>query len=103
LDEHFRALGASRLDAFWRLRVPAALPSFVDGLKIAMPLAVIGAIVGEFVGAEKGLGHLMLFATANGRTDVMFAAIVAITLLAVAFYWLVELASRLIWWRGVNV
>ncbi len=103
LDEHFRALGASRLDAFWRLRAPAALPSFVDGLKIAMPLAVIGAIVGEFVGAEKGLGHLMLFATANGRTDVMFAAIVAITLLAVAFYWLVELVSRLVWWRGVNV
>jgi NitT/TauT family transport system permease protein len=103
LDEHFRALGAGPLDAFWRLRVPAALPSFVDGLRIAMPLAVIGAIVGEFVGAEKGLGHLMLFATANGRTDVMFAAIVAVTLLALGLYGLLELLSRLVWWRSVGV
>jgi NitT/TauT family transport system permease protein len=103
LDEHFRALGASRWDTLLRLQLPAALPSFVDGVKIAMPLAVIGAIVGEFIGAEKGLGHLMTLATANAQTDLMFAAILAITLLASLLYWVVEVMSRAVWWRGKAV
>ncbi|GAB3627107.1 nitrate ABC transporter permease [Pandoraea terrae] len=102
LDEHFRALGASRWDTFWQLQLPAALPSFIDGLKIAIPLAVIGAIVGEFIGAEAGLGHLIVFATSNAQTSLSFAAIIAVTLLAMMFYWLVDLLSRGVWWRGVT-
>lgn len=102
LEEHFRALGAPRWETFWRLRVPAALPSFVDGVKIAMPLAVIGAIVGEFIGAEEGLGHLITMATSSARTDLMFAAILAITLLAMALHWIVERAGMLVWWRGMG-
>jgi NitT/TauT family transport system permease protein len=102
LDEHFRALRASRWDRFWQLQVPAALPTFVDGVKIAMPLAVIGAIVGEFIGAEEGLGHLMTLATANAKTDLMFAAILVITALAMALYWGVERLARAIWWRGIS-
>ncbi|VVE61771.1 nitrate ABC transporter permease [Pandoraea captiosa] len=103
LDEHFRALGASPWDTFWRLYLPAALPAFADGLKIAMPLAVIGAIVGEFIGSEEGLGHLIVFASAAARTDVMFAAILMVTLLAVALYWVIERLARFVWWRGINV
>lgn len=102
LDEHFKALGASPWDRFWRLQVPAALPAFVDGIKIAMPLAVIGAIVGEFIGAEQGLGHLMTLATANAQTDLMFAAILVITALAVFLYWLVERLAKAVWWRGIS-
>ncbi|WP_077037454.1 ABC transporter permease [Pelomonas sp. KK5] len=101
LAEHFDALGASRWDRFWRLQVPAALPAFVDGLKIAMPLAVIGAIVGEFIGAEQGLGHLMTVATANAQTDLMFAAILVVTALAVLLYAGVERLARAVWWRGI--
>ena len=101
LEEHFRALGANPWDTFRRLRMPAALPGFVDGVRISTPLAVIGTIAGEFVGGDKGLGHLILFATANGRTDLMFAVILTITALALAFYALVEAASRLVWWRGL--
>lgn len=103
LDEHFKALGATPWDTFWRLHLPAALPAFADGLKIAMPLAVIGAIVGEFIGSEDGLGHLIVFASANARTDVMFAAILVVTLLAVALYWVIERLAKLVWWRGINV
>ena len=100
LVEHFRAIKASGWTTFRRLQVPSALPSIVDGLKTAMPLAVIGAIVGEFVGSENGLGHLILEANANGRTDLVFAALIAVSLVAGLLYLLVELAGRRVWWRA---
>ncbi|QBR00952.1 ABC transporter permease [Paraburkholderia pallida] len=103
LDEHLRALGASPARTFWHLRLPAALPALMDGLKIAMPLAVIGAIVGEFIGSEDGLGHLIVFATSNAQTALSFAAILVVTMLAMAFYGAVDLVSRAVWWRGVTV
>jgi NitT/TauT family transport system permease protein len=73
----------------------------MDGCKTAMPLAVIGAIAGEFVGAEQGLGYLILEANAGGRTDLLFAALVAISLVAAGLYWLVALAADRVWWRAL--
>lgn len=101
LIEHFRALRASRWETFLRLQVPHALPAVLDGARTAMPLAVIGAIVGEFVGSEAGLGHLILAANANARTDLLFAALLAVSVLAGALYVLVELAARRVWWRAL--
>lgn len=101
LLEHFRAIRASATTTFLRLRIPSALPSIMDGCKTAMPLAVIGAIVGEFVGSENGLGHLILEANANARTDLMFAALFAISILAGLLYVAVELAARRVWWRAL--
>lgn len=101
LIEHFQAIRASPWTTFRRLQVPAALPSILDGCRSAMPLAVIGAIVGEFVGAEHGLGHLILEANANGRTDLLFAALVAISIVSGFLYLLVELAARRVWWRAL--
>ena len=101
LIEHFRAIRASRWTTFRRLQVPSALPAVVDGAKTAMPLAVIGAIVGEFVGSEAGLGHLILEANANGRTDLLFAALLTVSLLAGLLYLIVELAGRRVWWRAL--
>jgi NitT/TauT family transport system permease protein len=101
LVEHFRAIGAPAWTTFRRLYVPSALPSIFDGCRTAMPLAVIGAVVGEFVGSEHGLGHLILEANANARVDYMFAALIAISLVAGALYLLVELAARRVWWRGL--
>ncbi|MFN8059877.1 MAG: ABC transporter permease [Vicinamibacterales bacterium] len=101
LVEHFAALGASPWDTFRRLRLPSALPALVDGVRVALPLAVVGAIVGEFVGAERGLGQLILQASAQSRTDLMFAAILAVTVLALATFWVVERLARLVWWRGL--
>jgi NitT/TauT family transport system permease protein len=101
LLEHFRAIRASATTTFLRLRIPSALPSIMDGCKTAMPLAVIGAIVGEFVGSENGLGHLILDANANARTDLMFAALFAISILAGVLYVLVELAAKRVWWRAL--
>ena len=101
LIEHFRAIRASRWTTFRRLQVPSALPAVIDGAKTAMPLAVIGAIVGEFVGSEAGLGHLILEANANARTDLLFAALLMVSLLAGVLYLVVELAGRRVWWRAL--
>src|SRR5689334_14860251 len=94
LVEHFRAIRASRWTTFRRLQLPAALPSIMDGCKSAMPLAVIGAIVGEFVGSQQGLGYLILESNAQARTDLLFAALVAISVLAGLFYWAIELLAN---------
>ncbi len=101
LEEHFRALNAGLWPLFWRLRVPATLPNFIDGCKIAMPLAVIGAIVGEFVGSNDGLGNLILVATGSSRTALTFAALTAVTLLSFLLFYLIELIGKLVWWRAV--
>ncbi len=100
LIEHFHAIGASPWTMFRRLRVPSALPVIMDGCKMAMPLAVIGAIAGEFVGSEKGLGNLILLANANAKTDLVFAALLAISVLVGVLYLLIELLARRVWWRA---
>lgn len=99
LEEHFRALGAKPWASFWRLRVPSALPSFVDGAKVAMPLAVIGAIVGEFVGSNDGLGNLILIATGSSQTALSFSALLVVTGLSLALFYVIEALGRLVWWR----
>jgi NitT/TauT family transport system permease protein len=100
LEEHFRALRATPMQSFWRLRVPAALPSFLDGCKVAMPLAVIGAVVGEFVGSNDGLGNLILTASGSGHTTLTFAALIAVTLLSLLLFYSVAYWERFIWWRA---
>lgn len=101
LVEHFRAIRAPSWTMFTRLYVPSALPSILDGCKQAMPLAVIGAIVGEFVGSEHGLGHLILDTTANARTDYLFAALITVSIVAALLYLVVELFAKRVWWRGL--
>ena len=101
LEEHFRALGASAWVTFWKLRVPFALPSFMDGCKVAMPLAVIGAIVGEFVGSNDGLGNLILLATGSSNTALTFAALLAVTLLSLMLFFVLERLGKLVWWRAL--
>jgi NitT/TauT family transport system permease protein len=100
LEEHFRALRATPMQSFWRLRVPAALPSFLDGCKVAMPLAVIGAVVGEFVGSNDGLGNLILTASGSGHTTLTFAALIAVTLMSLILFYSVAYWERFIWWRA---
>jgi NitT/TauT family transport system permease protein len=101
LEEHFRALKAGPFVTFRRLRMPAAMPNFVDGCKVAMPLAVIGAIVGEFVGSNDGLGNLILLATGSSRTTLTFAALLTVTALSFVLFYAIELVGRLVWWRQV--
>jgi putative hydroxymethylpyrimidine transport system permease protein len=87
----------------WRmmvlLRLPAALPSFGSGLRVAAAIAPIGAVIGEWVGASSGLGYIMLNANARVRTDEMFAALLVLSLMTVALWWAVDRGlRRLLFW-----
>jgi NitT/TauT family transport system permease protein len=94
LRDLFRLHGASGLATLWKLRLPWALPYLLTGLRIAAGLAVIGAIVGEFVGGG-GLGVIVLGAMRQQRTDLVFAAVGYASGLGLALFAAVGLASRL--------
>ena len=76
------------------VRLPAALPAFASGLRVAAAVAPIGAVVGEWVGSGAGLGYLMLQANARVQIDLMFAALLTLAALAVTLSFLVDLALR---------
>lgn len=78
-----RISGAGRWRAFFWLRWPYAMPQFGAGLRIAMTYAPTGAVIGEWVGASKGLGYLMLMSNARMRIELMFAALVVIVVLTI--------------------
>jgi ABC-type nitrate/sulfonate/bicarbonate transport system permease component len=89
-----RSLGASRQQAFNKLRWPTALPSLFTGLRISVVYAVIGAIFGEYVGATEGLGIWMKLSQNTFRTDLVFGAILLTAIVSVALYLAVGIAER---------
>jgi ABC-type nitrate/sulfonate/bicarbonate transport system permease component len=89
-----RSLGASRLATLRRVELPAALPSFFTGLRIAATVAVIGAVFGEWAGADEGLGRLVLRDNNQLETARVYAGTVILTLMAVALFVLATLAER---------
>jgi NitT/TauT family transport system permease protein len=91
-----RSMGASRLQVFAQFRLPTSLPYLFSGLKVAATLAIAGAVVGEFVGADKGLGYLLLVTNSNMETSLMFATIVALTIIGLAFFYAVEFVEALL-------
>ncbi|MGE0239614.1 MAG: ABC transporter permease [Parvibaculaceae bacterium] len=95
-NEHelFRILSASPWEVLWRLRFPRALPMLFSSLRIASATAVIGAIVGEWIGSDKGLGALIIQATFNYQSDRLYAAIVLSSGLSIALFLLVVAAER---------
>lgn len=91
-----RSMGANALQIFRYVRFPNALPAIFGGLKIASTLAVVGAIVGEFVSADKGLGYLVLVANGDLDTRLVFACVFMLTLLGLAFYFTIEGLERVL-------
>jgi len=96
MNDLARSMGASRMQVFAEFRLPTSLPYLFSGLKVAATLAVAGAVVGEFVGADKGLGYLLLVTNSNLETALMFATLVALTLIGLAFFYAVELLEKLL-------
>jgi putative hydroxymethylpyrimidine transport system permease protein len=92
-------MGAKPLRLLLRLRLPAALPAFGSGLRIATAVAPIGAVVGEWVGSSAGLGYLMLHANARMQIGLMFAALIVLMAMALMLYLAVDRGlARLMPW-----
>lgn len=81
-----RTMQASPRSVLWHIRIPAALPSLASGLRLAAVYAPIGAVIGEWVGASRGLGYLMLLANGRMKTDLMFAALLTLGVFSVLLY-----------------
>jgi NitT/TauT family transport system permease protein len=91
-----RSLQASRWQTFWKFRIPTALPEMFDGMKIAVTLAIIGAIIGEFVGGDHGLGYLIVVANQQLDTALAFGAMFLLSLMGIVLYGIIELCERLL-------
>lgn len=91
-----RILSASKSEVFWKIRLPSSLPFLFSALKIAATTCVIGAIVGEWVGADRGLGALILDSTFNFRSAVLYATVFLSSGLSVLLFALVSISERLV-------
>lgn len=95
LNDLARSMQSSALKTFLKIRLPFAMPQVFSGLKVAIAFATVGAVVGEWVGAESGLGYLLLSANANLDTTLLFAVLVALMIIGLVLYYAVEIAERL--------
>lgn len=94
--ELLRVLSASRSEVFWKVRLFASLPYLFSSLKIAATASVLGAIVAEWIGSSVGLGYLIIQATYNFTTPLLFATLVVASGIAVAFFTLVGVVERFV-------
>jgi NitT/TauT family transport system permease protein len=90
-----RSVGASDWQVLLSVRFPSALPYLFTGMKVAVTLAIIGIVVGEFIASQEGLGFLILFASSRQQTDLSLACIVVLCIVGLALYGLVVFAERL--------
>lgn len=92
-----KVMRATPARIMWHVRIPAALPGFATGIRLAAVYAPIGAIIGEWVGASKGLGYLMLLANGRAKTDLMFAALIVLAVFTIVLHATVsKLAEKLL-------
>jgi len=95
--------GATKWQTFRMLRVPYALPELFAGLKVATSLAMVGAVVAEFTGSSRGIGHLITTSTYYLNTDLVFAGVIVLGALGLAFYGALVLLERVVvFWKRVS-
>jgi len=96
LIDLIRSLSASSYQTFIKIRFPTALPHIFVGFKIAITFAVIGAVIGEFVGSDQGLGYLILISTSQSLTPLAFGALLILTIMSIVLYYAVEFVEQLV-------
>jgi NitT/TauT family transport system permease protein len=96
----YRLMQATSFQVFRKVRLPSALPAIFDGFKIALPIAMIGAVAGEFVAARSGLGYQIVLAFANFNSALVFAAVILLAIEAsILFQILLIIEDRVLYWR----
>lgn len=105
LLELLKTLSASRLQVFAKAQLPNSLPYFMAGLKVSITFAVIGAVVGEWIGADRGIGYVMLVASSNFSNGLLYAAIVMISIVGVVLVVALDEIESLIvkWGKPIEV
>lgn len=101
LVTYLKMEGASRWEQFIYVECPSALPAFFSGLKLSATYSVMGAVIAEWLGSEKGLGVMMTLASHSFRTDRVFVAILFIILLSTSFFVIISTIERkVLFWQG---
>jgi NitT/TauT family transport system permease protein len=93
--ELIHSMQATPLQTFWKIRLPYALPHLFAGLKVAIAFAIVGAVVGEWVVADKGLGYVLLWASGNLDTPMLFSVFVILMGIGVILYYAIVWLERL--------
>ena len=91
-----RSMGAPPYRIFLRLRLPGALPSMFGGLKVASALAVVGALTGEYIASDSGLGYVLLSASGEMNTSLLFGVLIVLSVLAMIFFYAIEILEKLL-------
>jgi NitT/TauT family transport system permease protein len=89
-----RSMGATSARTFWKVRLPIALPNFFGGFKLAITFSVIGAVIGEFVGGDHGIGYVIQLASGSQRLDLLFAGLIVLSALGLILFYIVEAIER---------
>ena len=96
----YRLMHATPMQVFRKVRMPSAMPAIFDGFKIALPIAMVGAVAGEFVAARSGLGFQIVLAFSNFNSPLVFAAVIVVAVEAtILFQILVRIEDRVLFWR----
>ncbi len=91
-----KTLRASTMQTFMKIRIPSAMPYFFSGTKVAVTLSVTGAVVGEFVGADEGLGYLIMVSGSQLNTAMVFVALTILSVMGALLFGAVELLQRIV-------
>ena len=99
-----RTLGAHRLQVFFKVQAPTSLPYLFSGMRVAIAVSVIGAVIGEWVGSSEGLGYLMIRSKPQFLTERVFAAITILSVMGVGLFASVGIVERFTipWWRAAK-
>lgn len=92
----FKSYGANKLQIFFKLRLPYALPYVFSALKVSSSLSIVGALVGEFIGANKGLGFVIIISSYTLDTTTMFSAVLAAAILGILFFSIIAFVEKLV-------
>mgnify|MGYP001168381319 FL=1 len=95
-----KTIGLSKIQVFWKIKIPSSLPGLCSGIRVAACFAPIGAVVGEWIGGSTGLGSFMIYSNARLQTDNMFAALIILIFITITLYKVTDMIlSKYVWWK----